>query len=598
LQVLAKRVKAMEDVVTSYDTMARQAQEGLAKLKGQKVELETKTGKQSGTVANIQDGVISLEITIPGGGGSARKPVKIADLTDEQRKKFSTEIVAQNDAQRVALAIGKLVKGKEDIAGAVSLLAQSSDFALTPHYQDMLQNRQVEAAKAAAEALAPALFGEIQLRSSQAKLSEAETKTLLEKIAKYERECGETQYAATMKDKLAALKEKLDNTGGVNVIVNGDFEAATLNGWTMVDTQKTGKAEVVPQGKEGKTCVKLTVRRDVRLEQNITVEPGATYKFSVYFKMLRGEGEARARANLFDGPNRIAAPSVEVSAPSTEWRTLEATITPQTNTVRLDLFARSFGGGEWEVLMDDARLTKVGAGSRSVQAAAIPAAIVPPNLLQHGMVFWVCPNGDPAGTTREMINNYAAKEHNSQIVSDAGGKIMKFGGNAWCDYTASDAVANIERTGSVFVWIRGENYNYWGGILSRGDGPKEDFSVWVDRGYFAAMFNWPENRYGRAADGKGYFYSKTQLKLNKWNCCGVTWDGSTVTVYINGERDNTYAYAGAPLKRSKVVSLGSSPPGGQEYFNGELGAAMIYNRCLNDGEARYLFTDGMSQRAR
>ena len=257
--------------------------------------------------------------------------------------------------------------------------------------------------------------------------------------------------------------------------------------------------------------------------------------------------------------------------------------------------------GSAELYVDDVQLTPQtpgllaerdpkAAASSAAGAPAVPAR-VPETLKEAGLVFWVSPGADPAGTFREIVSGAAGENRGAAIGTEGDRKFLEFR-KGRVDYQLSPAAAAITTSGAVCVWIKVEDATQWGGILTRGDGPSDDFSVWVDNGRFAAWFNYPLTAPHRAGEGKGYFYSKSALAVGRWTFCCAVWDGKSVTIYINGVKDNAYPYAGHPLARSRVVTLGANPPGStNEYFVGALGSAMIFSHALSEAEIRELFAN-------
>ena len=73
--------------------------------------------------------------------------------------------------------------------------------------------------------------------------------------------------------------------------------------------------------------------------------------------------------------------------------------------------------------------------------------------------------------------------------------------------------------------------------------------------------------------------------------CGATWDGTTVSVYFNGEREASHKAAATPEKHSdaEFVGMGCDPAGANQGFVGLMGGGMIFNRALTDAEVRQLY---------
>jgi hypothetical protein len=74
-----------------------------------------------------------------------------------------------------------------------------------------------------------------------------------------------------------------------------------------------------------------------------------------------------------------------------------------------------------------------------------------------------------------------------------------------------------------------------------------------------------------------------QLALNTWSHLAVTYDGTTLRLYINGTQVGTRAAASPLLTSSGVLRLGGNSIWG-EYFKGRLDEIRIYNRALTPSE--------------
>ena len=68
----------------------------------------------------------------------------------------------------------------------------------------------------------------------------------------------------------------------------------------------------------------------------------------------------------------------------------------------------------------------------------------------------------------------------------------------------------------------------------------------------------------------------------------VTYDGSTLSFYLNGgldmETDVSFAFG----TNDEPLTLGADFPGGDEYFDGVMDDVRIYNRALLPGEVMFL----------
>ncbi|MGD0089197.1 MAG: protein kinase [Planctomycetota bacterium] len=359
LAPLEAQARALGALCTAFDELARMSQEALAKLKGQKVELETKSRKISGLVEKIQDGVVHLRIVEA--GMEAKPEVKISDLNDEQRKVFSGTVAPQTNAQRLAVAVAKLAKGKEDLRAAAALLPGAGDFPLVPHYGGLLERLQQKAAQAEAEAKAEAAWAELDFRSSMSKLSEAEAKTLLGKVARFEKEFSATQLAASVRDKLAAMKERARLAGGANVVKNGSFGSGVLEPWQTIGGEACRCEVVKSEANGGKFAASLRVSGRGGLEQAVVLDPGVAYKFSARVKPVKGNAAlCRLRVSLSDGDKRAeigvaALASMEPDA----WNQVEGLAHSSGAKATLYIMTKCPIGTE--LLIDDVQLLKVDA---------------------------------------------------------------------------------------------------------------------------------------------------------------------------------------------------------------------------------------------
>jgi hypothetical protein len=211
------------------------------------------------------------------------------------------------------------------------------------------------------------------------------------------------------------------------------------------------------------------------------------------------------------------------------------------------------------------------------------------DMLRKNLVFWVEPGRDPQDPFREHVYN-SKVQNNGGTTADSGGvKVMQFNvgqqNRGWLEYTVSDAVKGIDKTGAMFAWIKTDMVDYWGGIVSRGGAfeQTDDFSLWVGRSNVGGWFNWPENR--RRIQSKG------TIAVNKWTLVGLSWDERTAVFYLDGKEDGqvTLATGEVPQRKSQKVAIGSNPAGGHDPYVGLVGSVMIYNRSLTPQEVSLLY---------
>ena len=210
------------------------------------------------------------------------------------------------------------------------------------------------------------------------------------------------------------------------------------------------------------------------------------------------------------------------------------------------------------------------------------------DVLRKNLVFWVEPSRDPQDPYREYVSGSRVQNNGSTIV-DSGAKAIQFNigptNRGWIEYPAVEAVKTIDKSGSIFAWIKTDILDYWGGIVNRGgaNDQNDDFGLWVGRGNVGAQFNWPDSR--RRLSSKGLIPS------GKWTLVGICWDDRNAVFYIDGKEEGVQSLTPAdlPPRRNSRIAIGSNAAGGHEPYNGLVGSIMIYNRPLTAPEASLLY---------
>jgi len=218
-------------------------------------------------------------------------------------------------------------------------------------------------------------------------------------------------------------------------------------------------------------------------------------------------------------------------------------------------------------------------------------------LKSAGLVFWINPAVDVSGMGRELLSAAAPKFVGAvPVVADDGIKAFKLN-DTYPTYASTEPVKAVSKTGSAIVWFRmDKSVGTYNGLLFKGvaQAPKSglgrtDFSIMGSGERIILFFNWPENEFP-GVEGKTAFYSKRPIPLGKWAMVGATWDGSTISIYFNGERDMTYKSTLTPARHDdSIVGLGCDPAGANQGFIGLMGGAMVFNRALTELEIRQLY---------
>ena len=74
-----------------------------------------------------------------------------------------------------------------------------------------------------------------------------------------------------------------------------------------------------------------------------------------------------------------------------------------------------------------------------------------------------------------------------------------------------------------------------------------------------------------------------QLPLNTWTHLALTYDGTTLRLYVNGVQVGMLAQTGAIATSSSPLRIGGNAPWG-EYFSGQIDDVRVHNRALSAAE--------------
>jgi len=368
LQPYATQIQALNDVIAAYDDVARFEADEIAKLAGQKIELETTNGKQKGTIGKVQDGLISLNIEIAGGGAAAKK-VKITDIVETQRKKLTPPFKPATDAQRVAVSYTRLNKTNRDVPGAVELLNQSPNFPLTEHCQTLAAAVKSGKEKAQTEGAAPTAWAALQARCAAPKISEADAKALLDRFAQFDKEFGASDFVKTNADAIESSRTRVWRVLHPNIVVNGDFEKGSWEGWARSGGSQNSEISTETP-RSGKHAMYINIQRDYNatLVQTLTVEPQAEYRVSCWIKYIKGPLD-QGRGGIFliegDGERKFDESRgwmpLLTKVKAGEWVKVEMSYVPQSPTIKLEFFLRqtSMATDKYYLLIDDIEFARI-----------------------------------------------------------------------------------------------------------------------------------------------------------------------------------------------------------------------------------------------
>ncbi|MCX6256557.1 MAG: hypothetical protein NTW49_01430, partial [Bacteroidia bacterium] len=159
--------------------------------------------------------------------------------------------------------------------------------------------------------------------------------------------------------------------------------------------------------------------------------------------------------------------------------------------------------------------------------------------------------------------------------------------NGYGDYINFGTLNGSSYSGelTVSVWANPISYNQYGGIVTKGSGNYEDFSIiTMSDQKFHFRANWPDNWYDLP--------SVSYDTVDHWYLITCTFDHGNVSMYINGVLENTGTWPTSTLNDNSDswLAAGVNQPGSWEYFYGSIDEIRLYNRVLSPAEINNLYT--------
>jgi len=141
-------------------------------------------------------------------------------------------------------------------------------------------------------------------------------------------------------------------------------------------------------------------------------------------------------------------------------------------------------------------------------------------------------------------------------------------------------------TAWVLIDDTSDAYN---GIICRGGPDDRTYCLSLDAGS-DDVYGGYETDYGTPGTNKFAYSTDGQLDFATWYFLGCTWDGQTVTTWINGESAGTpLATNNLPVVEADPVEIGRTIQSSDYNFDGKIASASIFKRALNATEMLELF---------
>ena len=93
-----------------------------------------------------------------------------------------------------------------------------------------------------------------------------------------------------------------------------------------------------------------------------------------------------------------------------------------------------------------------------------------------------------------------------------------------------------------------------------------------------------------------YFDGNTTVELETWYHIAQTYDGETLTLYVNGEEDGDKSFSGDIIVTDQPVRIGGGANAGAGGLHtpGIIDEVVIFNVALEKGDIQALMDNGLS----
>jgi Concanavalin A-like lectin/glucanases superfamily len=179
----------------------------------------------------------------------------------------------------------------------------------------------------------------------------------------------------------------------------------------------------------------------------------------------------------------------------------------------------------------------------------------------------------------DLTNNNTLTANSLTYTSTA----FSFNGSSNYIYGGNSNALNLTDNLTLETWVYISSFVNYGGIVTWGSDAGEQYNLGTTSSNTVIFStNWP---------GTWYIGSSTALSTNTWYNAVATFTGGAWKIYINGVLNNsgTFAITVLPTVSGSWLNVGMNQPGGDEFFNGQIPVAKIYNTALTAAQVAQNF---------
>ena len=170
---------------------------------------------------------------------------------------------------------------------------------------------------------------------------------------------------------------------------------------------------------------------------------------------------------------------------------------------------------------------------------------------------------------------------NTPTYSTSNNGYFTFNGSTQYATVADSESLRISSSITVQSFFYISTYAIWAGIVGKSTGLKAVYGLSLSPSSQRLRFN-----YNNVIPWTSNVESTSTISTGQWIYGAATYDGTNVKIYLNGVLDKTQNIGAITFDTTPgiPVDIAFDNPGADEYLNGRVSIASIYNRALSDVE--------------
>lgn len=172
-----------------------------------------------------------------------------------------------------------------------------------------------------------------------------------------------------------------------------------------------------------------------------------------------------------------------------------------------------------------------------------------------------------------------------KIVEGRHGDALQFSGQNWVEVVDSETL-RITDALTMAVWVNPESIAGEQTICTK------------DRGYYMQLRNGNIGNYTYNLSVQGYHESPDAIPLDEWSHIAMSWDGSKLVMYLNGEQVNSISTGGQLATTDDSIGIGAEvriPSRGEpehRFYTGIIDELLVFNVSKTEAEINEIMAGG------